>query len=173
FTSEKKHHIGKKLKVSGVSETKLYLARFVPMLLVVVIAYVITAAITIVAFGVHWGDPLISSLIVILSGAAATAFGLMVYNITMNAAVTIIGVFACVWMAGFFGGSFETYMFSSIPQTLKHISPIYHINRSLTELSCMGHSDYVWSAIVFCLAITAVCSAAAVLAGTIRRRKGE
>lgn len=173
FTAEKKYHIGKKLKVSGLSETKLFLARFVPMLLVVSISSLITAAITAICFGVHWGELLLSALIVVLSAAAATAFGLMFYNITQNAVVTIIAVFAMVWIAGFWGGSFETYMFSAHPRILKEISPIYHINRALTELSCMGRSEYVGSAIVFCLGIMLVCSCIAVTAGQIRRRIGE
>ena len=116
---------------------------------------------------------IILKVIVVLSAAAATAFGLMFYNITSNVAVTIIAVFASVWVAGFFGGSFETYMFSSHSQMLKEISPIYHINRALTELSCMGHSSYTNSAVVYCIVIMIVSACIAVTAGSLRRRKGE
>lgn len=172
FTAEKKYHIGKKLKVSGLTETQLFFARFIPMVLVVSISSLITAGITALFLDVHWGAPLISALIVVLSAAAATAFGLMFYNITQNAVVTIIAVFMCVWLAGFFGGSFETYMFSVHPQVLKDISPIYHINRALTELSCMGHSSYVKSSALYSTAIMLVCGFAAVFAGYVRRRKG-
>ncbi|MBO7356031.1 MAG: ABC transporter permease [Lachnospiraceae bacterium] len=173
LTAEKKYHIGKKLKVSGLSETKLYLAKFIPMLLVVSISSLITAAATIALFGVHWGSPLLSALIVVLSAAAATAFGLMFYSITQNSVVTIIGVFAAVWLAGFFGGSFETYMFSSHSAVLKNITPIYHINRALTELSCMGRSEYVGSAVLYCVLIIIVSSFIALGAGDIRRRTGR
>ena len=173
FVAEKKYRIGKKLKVSGLSETQLYLAKLIPMLMVVAISSLVTAALTVVLFDVHWGSPALSALILILSAAAATAFGLMFYSITQNAVVSIIAVFVSVWLAGFFGGSFETYMFSRSPQTLKNISPIYHINRALAELSCMGHSDYVKSAVIICIAIIFVSSALAVLAGNIRRRRGE
>lgn len=173
LTAEKKYHIGKKLKVSGLSETKLYLAKFIPMLLVVSISSLITAAATIALFGVHWGSPLLSALIVVLSAAAATAFGLMFYSITQNSVVTIIGVFAAVWLAGFFGGSFETYMFSSHSAVLKNITPIYHINRALTELSCMGRSEYVASAVLYCVLIIIVSSFIAIGAGDIRRRTGR
>ena len=173
FTAEKKYSIGKKLRVSGLSELKLYLAKFLPILLVVSVSSLITTGITILIFGVHWGSPAVSALIVVLSAAAATAFGLMFYSIFRNVVVTIIGVFAAVWVAGFWGGSFETYMFSITPQFLKNISPLYHINRALTELSCMGHSDYVKNAVIICLGITIVCSVISVLAGGIRRRMGE
>ena len=97
----------------------------------------------------------------------------MFYNITRNVVVTIIAVFAVVWVAGFTGGSFETYMLSTQPQVLKDISPIYHINRALTELSCMGHSDYTLSAFTYCITIMLVSAFAAVAAGYIRGRKGE
>ncbi len=173
FVAEKKYRIGKKLKVSGLSETQLYLAKLIPMLMVVAISSLVTAALTVVLFDVHWGSPALSALILILSAAAATAFGLMFYSITQNAVVSIIAVFVSVWLAGFFGGSFETYMFSTSPQTLKNISPIYHINRALAELSCMGHSDYVKSAVIICIAIIFVSSVLAILAGNIRRRRGE
>ena len=173
FTAEKKYHIGKKLKVSGLSELQLFLGKFIPMLLVVSISSLLTAGITLLLFGVHWGSPLISALIVVMSAAAATAFGLMFYNITENVVVTIIAVFAVVWVAGFTGGSFETYMLSTQPQVLKEISPIYHINRALTELSCMGHSDYTLSAFTYCITIMLVSASVAVAAGYIRGRNGE
>lgn len=173
FTAEKKNHIGKKLKVSGLSELQLFLGKFIPMLLVVSISSLLTAGITILLFGVHWGNPPVSALIIVLSAAAATAFGLMFYNITANVAVTIIAVFSAVWVAGFVGGSFETYMFSVHPQAVKNISPIYHINRALTELSGTGHSDYTANAVVCCIVILLASACVAVLAGEIRRRKGE
>ena len=173
FSAEKKYRIGKKLRVSGLSECRLYLGKFLPMLLVVSIASLITAGITILIFGVHWGNAAISALIIVLSAAAATAFGLMFYSIFRNIVVTIIGVFAAVWIAGFWGGSFETYMFSAHPQVLKDISPLYHVNRALTELSCMGHSDYVKNAIIICLGMIVVCSGISIMAGTVRRRMGE
>ena len=61
-------------------------------------------------------------------------------------------------------------MFSATSDTLKHLSPIYHANRALVELSCMGESDYVVSAVGYSLAITVVCSAIAIFAGSIRKR---
>ena len=96
--------------------------------------------------------------------------GMMFYYISDNLVITIIMLFTIVWFLGFFGGSFETYMFSSIPDWIKHLSPIYHGNRALVELSCMGKSDYVVSTVWYSFFITAVCSGIAVLAGSIRKR---
>ncbi|MCR5149117.1 MAG: ABC transporter permease [Eubacterium sp.] len=170
FASEKKYRIGKKLQVSNLSGVQMYLAKFVPMVAVVFAGLLISAGLSIVMFGVHWGNPLLSVLIIFISAAASTALGLMVYFIFDNIVITIISVFSFVWFAGFVGGSFETYMYSSHPVSLKLLSPIYHINRALVELSCMGHSDYVDNAIIYGVIITIVCSAAAVLASALRRR---
>ena len=61
-------------------------------------------------------------------------------------------------------------MFSAHPMSVKMASPIYHINRALVELSCMGHSDFVGSAIGYSLAIIVVCTLIGIFAGTIRKR---
>ena len=61
-------------------------------------------------------------------------------------------------------------MFSNMPDMVKHLSPIYHGNRALVELSCMGKSNYVVSAVLISLVITVICSAIAILAGGIRKR---
>ena len=130
---------------------------------------IITMALTWVLYGVHWGKPVLSAAILILSTCAASAFGLMVYSIFNNVVATIMVVFTFVWFAGFYGGAFESYMFSSHPQRLKNMSPLYHINRALTELSCMGHSDYISRATIFCLGIITVCSIIAIIATSLRK----
>ncbi len=170
FTSERKNRIGKRYSVSGVSEPKLYLAKFVSMITVVAISSMIATLLSVLLFHIHWGDPLVSAVIVFLSISAATALGLMFYSLIDNLAGTIIFVFAVVWFAGFFGGSFETYMFSSHARNVKLISPLYHVNRALVELSCNGKSDYVASAILYSAAIIIVCSAVSVLTGMARKR---
>ena len=170
FTNEKKYRIRKKYQVSNLSNTKIYLSRFIPVTAFVCLATLVATLLSVVLFKVHWGNPAVSVPVVILSAAAASAFGLMVYSIFDNMVVTIIATFAVVWFAGFFGGSFETYMFSTAPMSIKQLSPIYHINRSLVELSCMGKSDYVVSAIVYCVSIMIISSVVAVFADTLRRR---
>ena len=170
FLSEKKYNIQKKLQVSKLNDLEIYLSKFIPLLTVVTIGSVISTVLSMIMFDVHWGNIPLSLLILTLSIAASSAFGLMIYNITDNMVVTVIAVFTIVWIAGFVGGSFETYMFSSHPMSVKLASPIYHINRALTELSVMGKSDYVISAVVYCTVLTVICSLIAVLAGRLRRR---
>ena len=108
--------------------------------------------------------------IVLLMIVAGAAFALMLYYITENIVITIILQFTIVWILGFLGGSFETYMFSATPELLKKLSPIYHTNRALVELSCMGESTYITSAIIYSLAITVICSMISIFAGYIRKR---
>jgi ABC-2 type transport system permease protein len=170
FISEKKYRITKKYQVTNLSAAQLYFAKLIPLACTVSIGAIITMTLTWLLYGVHWGKPILSAAIVIISTCAASAFGLMVYSIFNNVVATIMVVFTVVWFAGFYGGAFESYMYSTHPQSIKNISPLYHINRSLTELSCMGHSDYIPRAIIFCLGIITVCSIIAIVASLLRKR---
>lgn len=170
LSNEKKYGIERKFQVSNVSEIKLYLGRFIPITMTMAVGMGISTLISIVMCGVHWGKPLLSAIIVFIMIIAGNAFGMMIYQISKNLAITIIIEFTMVWFMGFFGGSFETYMFSSMPDIAKQLSPIYHGNRALVELSCMGQSEYVDSAIIYSLVITAVCSLIAILVGEMRKR---
>lgn len=170
ISNEKKYGIERKFQVSDLSDFQLYMSKMIPITLTVSLEMAAAALITILLFEIQWGNALISAVIVFLMILAGTSFGMMLYYISDSLVITIVVLFTAVWFMGFFGGSFETYMFSSMPAIAKQLSPIYHGNRALVELSCMGHSEYVSSAAGYSLAITAVCSAAAVLAGSIRRR---
>lgn len=170
LNNEKKYGIERKFQVSDLSNSKMYLSRFIPIVLTVTAGMGIAAGITILLYDVQWGNPLLSAIIVFMMIMAGTAFGMMIYNISDHLVITIIVLFTVVWFMGFFGGSFETYMFSGMPDFAKQLSPIYHGNRALVELSCMGKSEYVGSAVWYSLAITIVCSGIAVLAGAIRKR---
>ncbi len=170
LSNEKKYGIGRRFQVSNLSEVQNYLGRFIPITLTVTVGMAIAAGITILLYDIHWGNPLLSILIVFMMITAGTALGLMLYRISDSLVITIIVQFTIVWFLGFFGGSFETYMFSGMPDRLKHLSPIYHGDRALVELSCMGESRYAASAVGYAFAITVVCSAIAIFAGCIRKR---
>lgn len=170
LSNEKKYGIVRRFQVSALSETKNFLGKFIPTVLTVTVGMLIVTVITALLYDIHWGNPLLSALLMFLMIVAATALGMMFYNISDNLVITIILLFTVVWFLGFFGGSFETYMFSRISDTLKHLSPIYHGNRALVELSCMGKSSYVTSSVLYSLGITVVCSGIAIFAGYIRKR---
>ena len=155
--------------MSGVSEFKLYLARFISLAAAVMAGIAASAVISSLMLDVHWGNIFLSALVVIVSVMAATAFGIMLYTITDSMVLTIILAFSIVWVWGFFGGSFETYMFSSLPENLKRISPIYHENRALIEILVQGKSDYFFSALLYSAGIVAACSAISVFVSKIKR----
>ena len=148
LSNEKKYGIVRRFQVSALSETKNFLGKFIPTVLTVTVGMLIVTVITALLYDIHWGNPLLSALLMFLMIVAATALGMMFYNISDNLVITIILLFTVVWFLGFFGGSFETYMFSRILDTLKHLSPIYHGNRALVELSCMGKRSYVTSSVL-------------------------
>ena len=170
LSNEKKYGIVRRFQVSDISEMQNYLGKFIPITLTVAVGMAIATGITILLYDIHWGNPIMSMLIVFMMILAGSALGMMLYNISDSLVITIIMQFTIVWFMGFFGGSFETYMFSSTSDILKHLSPIYHGNRALVELSCMGESNYVASAVWFSLVITVTCSAIAILACSIRKR---
>lgn len=170
FHNEKKYGIARRFQVSNLSEAQIYFARFIPAVLTTAGGMAIATVITALLYQIHWGRPLVSILVVFMMILAGIALGMMFYSISDSMVITIILLFTVVWIMGFLGGSFETYMFSNISDTLKNLSPIYYGNRALVELSCMGRSDYVQSAVSYSLVITVICSIVAMFAGYIRKR---
>ena len=169
FSSEKKHRIDERLRVSNLSVLQLYLSRFIPLVAVVSCGVCVAAVIGGVVLGVHWGNLALSALLVVLSVMAATAMEMLIYELTNSMLASVIISFGIVWILGYIGGSFETYMFSTHSDRLKQLDPIYHENRALVELSTMGHSDYVASASLIMIGVFAVCSLLNLMVGRIRR----
>ena len=58
----------------------------------------IATGITILRFDIHWGNPVLSICIVLLTIAAGNALGMMVYNLSDSLVITIIMVFTLVWI---------------------------------------------------------------------------
>jgi len=170
LTSEKKYGIRRRYAVSALNDLQLYLGRFVPLAIVVFFGTIGAAILNAICFGTNWGNILYAGGLFLIMTAAASALGLMFQSITDNMIITVILTFSLVWIAGFFGGSFETYMFSDRPQILKELSPIYHCNRAMVEQAASGRTNYIPSAILYCAAIAVVCSLISVAANSIRRR---
>lgn len=170
FSSEKKNGIEKKYQVTSLSNTSLYFAKCIPAIIAITIEIAVTIVVSTIMFNINWGNIPITMMLLFLSVVASAAFSLMLYYILSNIAVTIIAVFSIVWFMAFFGGSFETYMFSSYPEFLKNLSPIYYINRTIVEYSCMGKSDYLGRCILYLSLIIAACTAVAIFIDTIRKR---
>ena len=171
FSQEKKHQILDRFRVSNLSPVQIYFGRAIPIITVVSIGIGIASVISAFVLGVHWGNIILSGMVILLSVIAATAFEMMIYEITQSMIATIILSFGIVWWLGYLGGAFETYMFSSWPESVKLISPLYHANRALVELSGTGHSDYILSSVIFLGAITVISSLIAIFVGSLRRKE--
>lgn len=169
LSSEKKYGISRKFQVTAVPGVKMYLSKWIPAVMVVSAGIAVTVALTVLLYGIHWGNIFVSAGLILLTIMAATAYGLMLYYIFQNMVLTIIVLFISTFVMGFFGGSFETYMYSAWPESVKSLSPIYHTNRALVELSSMGHSNYTVSSIVYLSAILVISTVVSILFDKIRR----
>ncbi len=142
ISSERKSAILSRMKVSHLSKFSFYLGKFLPCTLAIFIEIGTAWMISIPLFGIHWGNIGLSAIIIFLVSMASSAFGILLFQLFSNVAVSIVCGFVITWILGFFGGSFQTYMYAGLPQTLVDLCPIYYINRTLVEFSTMGHSDY-------------------------------
>ncbi|MCH5258070.1 MAG: ABC transporter permease [Lachnospiraceae bacterium] len=170
--AEKGNHILTRFRVGNAGDATLYFGKMIPCVLMAwVIQILITGGLVTVMFDVTWGMPLISFLVLCLEAVAFTAFGMIFMLLFRNMAVSIGAMFMILWFMGFFGGTFETYMYSSVPDAVKELSPLYYLNRTLVELSTMGESCYLVPCVVYMLAIIIICIPAGILLTGRRREK--
>lgn len=168
--SEKKNGIARKYQVSTLSSLKLNMSLLIPVILTASVCMGIATMLSSMMYEINWGIILIAVSLLVLNIVASSAYGVMLVKIFDNMVTTIITLFITVWLMGECGGSFETYMFSSMPDKLKLGSPIYHMTRALVENSCMGESEYIVSSIIYSLLIIVSCSIIAMVADVLRKR---
>lgn len=155
--SERRNHIQKRFVISPASGITLYLGKFIPCELISVASLTISALAATLLFDIRWGNIPGTIAILFLVSLAATAFGIVLLYLVKNLSVSVILLFGIVWIAGFIGGSFETYMYSTNTEAVKRLSPLYYANRTIVEYSTMGHSDYTGGCILYMLGILLVC----------------
>ena len=156
--SEKNNHIPVRFRVGNAGNVVLYFGKMIPCVVMACVTQILIAGgLVTVMFDVTWGKPLLSFLILCLEAVAFTAFGMIFMLLFHNMAVSIGSMFMILWFMGFFGGTFETYMYSSVPDAIKELSPLYYLNRTLVELSTMGESSYLVPCVVYMLAMIVIC----------------
>lgn len=154
INSERKGRIRSRMKMSPTSTISFYLGKFIPCVIVLCIQMGLAMIITSITLGINWGDKLHLSLgILFLQAMAVSAFSIMLYQIFKNIAATIVTCFIVVFYWGFFGGSFQTYMFSTTSDTMATLSPIYYLNRTLVGYSTKGCSEYALPCVIIMSAI--------------------
>lgn len=157
ISSERKSAILKRMRVSHMAKWKYYAGKFLPCTLAVLIEVCTAWILSVFFFDIHWGRIGLSLLIVTFIAMAASAFGIILFQLFHNVAVSITVGFVLIWIAGFFGGSFQTYMYADLPEKLVNLSPIYYINRTLVEFSTKGYSDYTYRCFAYLIGIILVC----------------
>lgn len=172
-TEEKKHGLSKKFEMSSVSDFGFFMAKVIPGVLVTVLEIAVSMVIITFMNDLQWKNIAAVILILFLNIVAGTAFGIFLIYLFDNLAMVIVAAFSVVWVAGFFGGSFETYMYSVWTESVKRLSPLYHSNRAIVECSLTGNSDYIGSAVVYLLIISLVCMAGGLILAKIRKGKNS
>ncbi len=157
--SERKNRINARLRMTPATKMQLYLGKFVPCLLAIGIEISAAMILSIFFMDVHWGNWPGSLLILSLLALAATAFGMILFTLFSNTAVSVSVGWIVMFVNGFLGGSFQTYIYSTIPDTYARLAPQYYINRTLVEFSTKGSSDYALPCVIILCTIFLVCIA--------------
>lgn len=168
--SERKNRIQQRLRIAPVGHLQLYLAKFVPCFLALTIITTVSSLLATFIFDLHWGCYLQTIGILVLGSAAVSALAVVLFYLITNIALAIVVEFIGVWIMGFFGGTFESYLYSTFPEGLKKSSPIYHMNRALVEYETNGASNYGSSAVIFLIIILVV---ATVIGSILMKRRME
>lgn len=156
--SERKNRISQRFISSPCSSFTIYLSKFIPCAVMTILNTIMSMIAATLLFDVKWGNFPATVGVLVLGVMAFVAFGIMCLYLVNNLAVSVIIIFVVVWICGFLGGSFETYMFMKIPERTKCLSPMYYLNRTLVEYSTMGHSDYAVRCVGCLAVIFVVCS---------------
>ena len=144
YITERRQHIGIRFRSSTASGVHTYLGKLIACALTTWLSMVlITGGLVLFLFDIKLGHPVLSVAIMLFTTLAFIAFGMLFFIIFRNTAASIGLLFVVIWFWGYVGGCFETYMLSSVSQTVKQLSPLYYVNRTLVELSVNGSSDYL------------------------------
>ena len=156
ISSEKKNHIDERIRISPIIKIKTYMGYLFPCVLATLVEVGIALLLSISLFHIHWGNIPGSFGILLLLSIAASSLGIVLFYICNNTAITIVVGWVLIFAMGFLGGSFQTYMYSTIPDSLAMLSPQYFINRTLVEFSTKGNSAYALPCVIWLGAIIAV-----------------
>ena len=171
ITSERKSSISKRMRISHMSRFSYYIGNLIPCAIATFLESCMAWIISVFLLDIHWGKIWACIGIMLLVSIAASAFGMVLFQLFKNAAVSIVAGFIIIWIAGLWGGSFQTYIYANIPQKIVNISPLYYINRTAVEFSTKGYSDYTGRCILYLVLIIVICGLAGIL--MMDREMGE
>jgi len=163
ISSERKSAISKRMRISHMSKFSFYIGKLIPCAIATFLESCIAWILSVLLLDIHWGEIWACIGIMLLVSLAASAFGMVLFQLFKNAAISIVTGFIIIWIAGLWGGSFQTYIYANTPQTLVHLSPLYYINRTVVEFSTKGYSDYTGKCILYLVCIIVACGIAGIL----------
>jgi ABC-2 type transport system permease protein len=170
ITSERKNRIQPRYKLSPATNLILYLAKVIPCFLAISIVMAGSTILSTIIFDIKWGCIVPSILMLLLGAVAVSTSAVILFGCISNVAVAVVIEFVLVWIFGFLGGSFESYLYSSMAEWLKKLSPVYYLNRVLVEYETNGSSAYTKEAVIFYLGIILV---GFVIGSFVMKRKME
>ena len=156
ISSERKNAIPRRMRASHTSKFSFYLGKLIPCTLATYLEVCAAWILSVLLLDIHWGNIGASAFLLFLISVGASSLGILLFQLFHNVAISIVLGFLITWVWGFFGGSFQTYMYADLPQKLVDMSPLYHINKTLVEFSTKGFSDNTVKAVISLLCIIAV-----------------
>lgn|GEM_PF-1103227 len=162
-SKERKNGVTRRIGLSNANSFIVFCGKLIPAVISISIQIGIATLASIILMGVNWGNsPLLSAGIILLEIIASPALGILMAIIIKSEVLVGVIVFLSSFFFGFIGGTFQTYMFNLVSDNLTKVSPLYYINRTLVEISTMGHSDYTNR----CILLLTVIFLVAIVTGT-------
>lgn len=158
-TWERKNNLKQRIAITNASKVSLLFGKLIPSILMILLQVGIASLYCTYKMHVSWGNHLaLSMFIIFLETSAVSAVGLLLSMVVKKNLLSNVLVFVSGFFFGFIGGSFQTYMYNTVGETLPKYSPIYYINRTLIEFSTKGTSDYTVKCItILCVIIIVSC----------------
>ena len=165
---ERKCGLKKRISLTTANPLILMLGRIIPVTILVIIQILIAVVVSNRLMGVCWGPNIVlSAFMIFLEIIASISIGLAVSMVIKNPIITNVLIFVGAFFLGLIGGSFETYMYNFVSDSVAKVSPLYYLNRTLVEFTTKGYSDYTIKAVIYLCVLTVV----SLVIGTIMQSK--
>ena len=170
YYDDRKNRIWQRYKTGKAGSVSVYLGKYLASFITTMVVFPLLGTLAFcLLFDMKPCNLFIFGGLLALAGLGFTAFGMLFFIFFRQPAVSIGTMFLILWFVSYLGGVYETYIYCSIPETVKRLSPLYYLNRSLIELSVNGKSDYVIPCVIIMISMTVVFSAIGMIATRMKK----
>ncbi len=170
YYEDRKNRIWQRYKTGKAGSVSVYLGKYLASFITTMVVFPLLGTLAFcLLFDMKPCNLLIYGGLLALAGLGFTSFGILFFILFKQPAVSIGSMFMILWFVSYLGGVYETYIYCSIPETIKRLSPLYYLNRSLIELSVNGKSDYAIPCVIIMIAMTVVFSAVGMIATKVKK----